>query len=67
MTIAEIFADVRPVKEISTDDLRLIAELRAQHKLWGWSRGYEIVRELQERVTRQWVIEDVFGHTFTGI
>jgi hypothetical protein len=65
MTLQEVFNDKTPIAERSTQTLKTqLAVIRAA-KCW---RGdyYAIDREVQKRTTRQWVLEDVFGHTFSG-
>lgn len=65
MKLMEAISDTRNVREISTPELKQQLSAFVAAKFWQ-RRYFAINKELQSRVTAEWVREDVFGHTFDG-
>lgn len=66
MTILDAIRDRRPVKELPTSELRQQLDLFIAAKIWN-GRYVAVSREVQNRTTREWMRQDVFGHTFDGV
>lgn len=63
MTLVEAIRDTRNVREIPTPELKQQLFAFVAAKFWR-GRYVAVDRELRNRATREWVREDVFGHTF---
>lgn len=65
MTTDEIIRDKRDVKTLTDAELKESLKFFTSNKIWA-GRYFPLDHEMQQRATRRWVREDVFGHTFTG-
>jgi hypothetical protein len=57
----------KPASELPTAELEAELAQIVAHKAWSNPRYYEVDRELQNRYTRRWVHDDVFGNTFAPL